>query len=125
MAIEAGARAGMVAVDQKTIDYVEGRPYAPTAEQWDQAVKAWADLHSDADAKFDTVINIDAASIKPQVTWGTSPEMVISVDQNVPDPANEKDEVKREGMVAALKYMGFLAINYFQSLSLKLITKVK
>ena len=109
MAIEAGARAGMVAVDQKTIDYVEGRPYAPTAEQWDQAVKAWADLHSDADAKFDTVINIDAASIKPQVTWGTSPEMVISVDQNVPDPANEKDEVKREGMVAALKYMGLTA----------------
>jgi len=109
MAIEAGARAGMVAVDQKTIEYVEGRPYAPKAEQWDQAVKAWADLHSDADATFDTVINIDAASIKPQVTWGTSPEMVIGVDQSVPDPANEKDDVKREGMVAALNYMGLAA----------------
>ncbi len=109
MAIEAGARAGMVAVDQKTIDYVKGRPYAPKGEQWDQAVKAWEDLHSDSDAKFDTVINIDAASIKPQVTWGTSPEMVIGVDGNVPDPANEKDDVKREGMVAALKYMGLSA----------------
>lgn len=109
MAIEAGARAGMVAVDQKTIDYVEGRPYAPKANQWEQAVKAWADLHSDADAKFDSVINIDAASIKPQVTWGTSPEMVIGVDGNVPDPANEKDDVKREGMVAALNYMGLAA----------------
>jgi len=85
MAIEAGARAGMVAVDQKTIDYVEGRPYAPKGEQWDLAVKAWADLHSDVDAKFDTVINIDATSIKPQVTWGTSPEMVVGVDQKVPD----------------------------------------
>ena len=109
MAIEAGARAGMVAVDQKTIDYVKGRPYAPKADQWDQAIEAWADLHSDADAKFDTAINIDAASIKPQVTWGTSPEMVIGVDGNVPDPANEKDDVKREGMVAALKYMGLTA----------------
>ncbi|MFK5914869.1 MAG: 3-isopropylmalate dehydratase large subunit [Woeseiaceae bacterium] len=109
MAIEAGARAGMVAVDQKTIDYVEGRPYAPKGEHWNLAVKAWADLHSDAGAKFDTVINIDAASIKPQVTWGTSPEMVVGIDQNVPDPANEKDDVKREGMVAALKYMGLTA----------------
>jgi len=109
MAIEAGARAGMVAVDQKTIDYVKGRPYAPKADTWDQAVAVWNDLHSDADAKFDTVVNIDAASIKPQVTWGTSPEMVISVDQNVPDPANEKDEVKRDGMVAALNYMGLTA----------------
>ena len=109
MAIEAGARAGMVAVDQKTIDYVKGRPYAPKADTWDQAVKAWNDLHSDADAKFDTVINIDAASIKPQVTWGTSPEMVVGIDAQVPDPANEKDDVKREGMVAALNYMGLTA----------------
>ena len=109
MAIEAGARAGMVAVDQKTIDYVKGRPYAPKADQWDQAVTAWNDLHSDADAKFDMVINIDAATIKPQVTWGTSPEMVIGVDKKVPDPSNEKDDVKREGMVAALKYMGLSA----------------
>ena len=109
MAIEAGARAGMVAVDQKTIDYVKGRPYAPTGEQWDKAVAVWNDLHSDADAKFDKIINIDAACIKPQVTWGTSPEMVIGVDQKVPDPANEKDDVKREGMVAALNYMGLAA----------------
>lgn len=109
MAIEAGARAGMVAVDQKTIEYIKGRPYAPKGELWEQAVAAWADLHSDADAKFDTVIHIDAASIKPQVTWGTSPEMVVGVDQKVPDPANEKDDVKREGMVAALNYMGLAA----------------
>jgi len=109
MAIEAGARAGMVGVDQKTIDYVKGRPYAPKGEMWDQAVTAWHDCHSDVDAKFDTVVNIDAASIKPQVTWGTSPEMVIGVDKNVPDPANEKDDVKREGMVAALNYMGLKA----------------
>jgi 3-isopropylmalate/(R)-2-methylmalate dehydratase large subunit len=109
MAIEAGARAGMVAVDQKTIDFVKGRPYSPKADLWDQAVAAWADLHSDADAKFDTVINIDAASIKPQVTWGTSPEMVTGIDGKVPDPASEKDDVKREGMEAALKYMGLTA----------------
>lgn len=109
MAIEAGARAGMVAVDQKTIEYIKGRPYAPKGELWEQAVAAWADLHSDADAKFDTVTHIDAASIKPQVTWGTSPEMVVGVDQKVPDPANEKDDVKREGMVAALNYMGLAA----------------
>jgi 3-isopropylmalate/(R)-2-methylmalate dehydratase large subunit len=109
MAIEAGARAGMIAVDQKTIDYVKGRPYAPKADTWDQAVAAWNDLHSDADAKFDTVVNIEASTIKPQVTWGTSPEMVISVDAQVPDPANEKDNVKREGMIAALSYMGLTA----------------
>ncbi len=109
MAIEAGARAGMIAVDQKTIDYVEGRPYAPKADTWDQAVAAWNDLRSDADAKFDTVVNIDAESIKPQVTWGTSPEMVVSIDSQVPDPANEKDDVKREGMIAALSYMGLTA----------------
>ena len=109
MAIEAGARAGMVAVDQKTIDFVKGRPYSPKAELWEQAVAAWADLHSDADAKFDTVINIEAASIKPQVTWGTSPEMVTGIDGKVPDPASEKDDVKREGIEAALKYMGLTA----------------
>lgn len=109
MAIEAGARAGMVAVDQKTIDFVKDRPYSPKADEWEQAVTAWQELHSDADATFDTVINIDAASIKPQVTWGTSPEMVVGIDNKVPDPANEKDEVKREGMVAALKYMGLTA----------------
>lgn len=109
MAIEAGARAGMVAVDEKTIDFVKGRPYSPKAEQWQQAVKAWKVLYSDADATFDTIVNIDAASIKPQVTWGTSPEMVVGVDNKVPDPVNEKDDVKREGMIAALKYMGLTA----------------
>ena len=106
MAIEAGARAGMVAVDDKTIEYVKGRPYAPKAKIWEQAVANWQTLHSDADAKFDKVIHIDAGNLKPQVTWGSSPEMVVSVDGEVPDPAAERDEVKREGMKAALNYMG-------------------
>lgn len=106
MAIEAGARAGMVAVDDKTIEYVKGRPYAPKAKIWEQAVANWQSLHSDADAKFDKVIHLDAGNLKPQVTWGTSPEMVVSVDGEVPDPAAERDEVKREGMKAALNYMG-------------------
>jgi len=109
MAIEAGARAGMVAVDDKTIDYVKGRPYAPTAEQWDVAVAAWRELHSDADARFDRVVELDAAQIKPQVTWGTSPEMVGPVDARVPDPAAEADPVKRSGMEKALAYMGLTA----------------
>ena len=106
MAIEAGARAGMVAVDDKTIDYVKGRPYAPKAELWEQATANWQTLHSDADAKFDKVVHLDAGSLKPQVTWGTSPEMVVGIDGRVPDPATESDEVKREGMKAALQYMG-------------------
>jgi 3-isopropylmalate/(R)-2-methylmalate dehydratase large subunit len=106
MAIEAGARAGMVAVDDKTIEYVKGRPYAPKVEFWEQAVADWRTLHSDADAEFDKVIHIDATSLKPQLTWGTSPEMVVSIDGKVPDPAAERDEVKREGMKAALNYMG-------------------
>ncbi len=109
MAIEAGARAGMVAVDEKTIEYVNGRPYAPKAKIWEQAVANWQTLHSDADAKFDKVIHLDASRLKPQVTWGTSPEMVVSVDGKVPDPAAERDEVKREGMKAALKYMDLQA----------------
>jgi 3-isopropylmalate/(R)-2-methylmalate dehydratase large subunit len=106
MAIEAGARAGMVAVDDKTIDYVRGRPYAPKNELWEQAVVSWRTLHSDADAEFHMVVHLDAASLKPQVTWGTSPEMVVGIDGKVPDPADESDEVKREGMKAALQYMG-------------------
>ncbi|MDH3949085.1 MAG: 3-isopropylmalate dehydratase large subunit [Gammaproteobacteria bacterium] len=106
MAIEAGARAGMVAVDDKTIEYVKGRPYAPKVEHWEQAVADWRTLHSDADAEFDKVIHIDASSLKPQLTWGTSPEMVVSIDGKVPDPAAERDEVKREGMKVALNYMG-------------------
>ncbi len=106
MAIEAGARAGMVGVDDKTMEYVRGRPFAPTGELWDNAVANWRTLHSDVDAEFDKVVHLDAASLKPQVTWGTSPEMVTGIDGTVPDPAAEKDEVKREGMRAALQYMG-------------------
>lgn len=105
MAIEGGARAGMVAVDDKTIDYVKGRPFAPAGEQWEQAVAAWRDLKSDDNAVFDREIHIDGASIKPQVTWGTSPEMVVPVDGSVPDPAQEADRIKSEGMRAALAYM--------------------
>lgn len=109
MAIEGGARAGMVAVDDKTIDYVKGRPYAPTDAQWGQAVTAWRDLHSDDDAVFDHVVHIKGSSIQPQVTWGTSPEMVVAVDGSVPDPDQEDDGVKAEGMRAALAYMGLEA----------------
>ena len=109
MAIEAGARVGMVAVDQTTIDYVEGRPYSPQGDQWDQAVAAWFDLHSDDDAVFDQELTLKAEDIKPQVTWGTSPEMVVSVDMQVPDPASEVDKVKSDGMQKALQYMGLNA----------------
>ncbi|MHB8760487.1 MAG: 3-isopropylmalate dehydratase large subunit, partial [Thiobacillus sp.] len=109
MAIEAGARAGMVAVDQTTIDYVEGRPYAPTGEAWDKAVAWWKTLHSDADAVFDRVIQLDAADIEPQVTWGTSPEMVTTVGASVPDPSAAPSEVNRQDWVRALEYMGLAA----------------
>ena len=109
MAIEAGARSGMVAVDDKTIEYFRGRPYAPTGEMWDQAVEYWKTLHSDEGAHFDRVIELDAADITPQVSWGTSPEMVLSVEARVPDPAGEKDEVRRAGMERALQYMGLEA----------------
>ena len=109
MAIEAGARAGMVAVDDKTIDYVKGRPYAPKAEQWQAAQKEWRELHSDADAEFDTVVRLDASTIQPQVTWGTSPEMVVAVGDKVPDPGKEADTVKSDGMQKALAYMGLQA----------------
>jgi 3-isopropylmalate/(R)-2-methylmalate dehydratase large subunit len=106
MAIEAGARAGMVAVDQTTLDYVRGRPMAPSGPDWDVAVAHWRTLQSDADAKFDTEVRIDAASIKPQVSWGTSPEMVTTIDGVVPDPAREADPVRRDGIERALSYMG-------------------
>jgi len=109
MAIEAGARVGMVAVDQTTIDYVEGRPYAPKGEQWELAVTAWLELHSDDDAFFEHEISLKAEDIKPQVTWGTSPEMVVSVDMEVPNPAAESDAVKADGMQKALNYMGLTA----------------
>ncbi|OSZ67561.1 3-isopropylmalate dehydratase large subunit [Hydrogenophaga sp. IBVHS2] len=105
MAIEAGARAGLVAVDDKTIEYVKGRPLAPTGVEWDQAVAYWKTLHSDADAKFDTVVELDATQILPQVTWGTSPEMVLGIDGLVPDPDKEKDAVKRGAIERALTYM--------------------
>lgn len=106
MAIEAGARVGMVAVDQTTIDYVKGRPFAPTAEQWDDAVSYWNTLHSDADAAFDAVIELNGAEIEPQVTWGTSPEMVGPVGGVVPTPEDFSDPAKRSACASALKYMG-------------------
>lgn len=106
MAIEAGARAGMVAVDQKTIDYVKGRPLAPTGVEWDQAVNFWKTLHSDEGAFFDATVELDASQILPQVTWGTSPEMVLSIVDRVPDPEKEKDANKRDAIERALQYMG-------------------
>jgi 3-isopropylmalate/(R)-2-methylmalate dehydratase large subunit len=106
MAIEAGARAGMVAVDEKTVEYVQGRPYAPEGDVWDRAVAAWFDLYSDEDATFDREVHLDAAAIEPQVTWGTSPEMVIPLGGRVPDPEAETDPVRREGVRRALEYMG-------------------
>lgn len=109
MAIEGGARAGMVAVDAKTIEYVKGRPYAPKGDDWEMAVEAWQGLKSDTDARFDHVVEIDGSQIQPQVTWGTSPEMVVGVDARVPDPAKESDAVKKEGMERALQYMGLEA----------------
>lgn len=109
MAIEAGARAGMVAVDETTINYVKGRAFAPKGAAWDKAVESWRDLHSDADAEFDHVVRIDGASIMPQVTWGTSPEMVLPVAGRVPDPAQEADSVKKDSIERALQYMGLQA----------------
>jgi len=109
MAIEAGARAGFVAVDDKTIDYVKGRPYAPTAGQWDAAVAAWRELHTDAGAEFDKEVVIEGHTIQPQVTWGTSPEMVVAVDAHVPDPDAQVDPVRASGMRHALAYMGLTA----------------
>ncbi len=109
MSIEAGARMGMVAVDDTTIDYVKGRPYAPKGEQWELAVAAWRELHSDDDAHFDAVVELKGEEIKPQVTWGTSPEMVLPVDGNVPDPAGIEDATKRAAVERALEYMGLTA----------------
>ncbi len=105
MAIEAGARSGMVAVDDKTIEYVRGRPMAPTGCNWDLAVAAWKDLVSDPGARFDQEINVAASDIRPCVTWGTSPEMVVNIDGAVPDPEQEQDPVRREGMRNAIAYM--------------------
>jgi 3-isopropylmalate/(R)-2-methylmalate dehydratase large subunit len=106
MSIEAGARAGMVAVDDTTIEYLKGRPFAPTGPDWDAAVAYWKTLKSDPGAKFDREVTLRAEEILPQVSWGTSPEMVVPVDGEVPDPEREKDAIKREGMERALRYMG-------------------
>ena len=105
MAIEAGARAGLIAVDDTTIQYVKGRPFSPSGVEWDQAVQYWRTLQSDPGAQFDKVVELDAAQIRPQVTWGTSPEMVLSIEDRVPDPDKEKDAVKRGAMERALQYM--------------------
>ena len=106
MAIEAGARAGLVAVDDTTIRYVQGRPFSPSGVELEQAIAYWRTLHSDPGAHFDKVVELDAAQIRPQVTWGTSPEMVLSIEDRVPDPDKEKDAVKRDAMERALSYMG-------------------
>ncbi|MBT9490803.1 MAG: 3-isopropylmalate dehydratase large subunit, partial [Paucibacter sp.] len=98
-------RAGLIAVDETTINYCKGRPFSPTGLEWEQAVSYWRGLQSDAGAKFDLVVELDAAQIRPQVTWGTSPEMVLGVDQRVPDPDKEKDAVKRGAIERALQYM--------------------
>ena len=109
MTIEAGARAGLIACDQTTLDYVKGRPFSPKGEHWELATSSWSDMHSDADAVFDREVVIDAKDIAPQVTWGTSPEMVCSIDKSIPDPAKELDPVKSGGMQKALDYMGLEA----------------
>jgi len=106
MAIEAGARVGMVAVDDKTIDYFQGRQFAPAGEVWDQAVAYWETLQSDADAEFDAVVQLKGEDIQPQVTWGTSPEMVLPVSGVIPRAEDESDPVKKQGIEQALTYMG-------------------
>jgi 3-isopropylmalate/(R)-2-methylmalate dehydratase large subunit len=109
MAIEAGARCGMIAVDDVTLDYVRGRPFAPTGEQCGVAEAAWRELHSDGDAGFDHEIVLDAADIAPQVSWGTSPEMVLPVTASLPDPADARDATQQQGWSRALEYMGIEA----------------
>ena len=109
MSIEAGARMGMVAVDNITLEYVKGRPYAPTGELWERAVAAWRELRSDDDARFDRVVELRGEEIKPQVTWGTSPEMVLPIDGHLPDPAQIENHTRREGVIRALEYMGLKA----------------
>jgi 3-isopropylmalate/(R)-2-methylmalate dehydratase large subunit len=106
MAIEAGARAGMVAVDQTTIDYLKGKPFAPKGDEWNKATQDWLNLHSDKEAVFDKKITINTNDIKAQVTWGTSPEMVTSIDGFVPDPDEIKEPDKKNDILSALKYMG-------------------
>ncbi|WP_372524688.1 3-isopropylmalate dehydratase large subunit [Piscinibacter sp.] len=105
MAIEAGARAGLIGVDDATLAYVKGRPFTPKGVEWEQAAAYWRGLHSDADAAWDAVVELDASTVRPQVTWGTSPEMVLSIEDRVPDPEREKDPNKRSAMERALQYM--------------------
>jgi 3-isopropylmalate/(R)-2-methylmalate dehydratase large subunit len=109
MAIEGGARAGLVAPDEKTFEYLKGKQFAPKGADWDKAIAYWKTLQSDAGAKFDAVIELDAAKIEPQVTWGTSPEQVLAVGGRVPNPAKENDAQKRAGIERALQYMGLKA----------------
>ncbi len=104
MAIEAGARVGLVAVDNKTVNYVKGRPLAPTGENWEKAIEYWDTLHSDKNAQFDKVVHFEASNIKPQVTWGTSPEMVVAIDEAIPNPQNAKDDVQKTSWENALNY---------------------
>ncbi|MBL79215.1 MAG: 3-isopropylmalate dehydratase large subunit [Nitrosomonadaceae bacterium] len=108
MAIEAGARAGLVAVDNTTIEYISGRPFAPKGSLWEKAVSYWRTLRSDEGANFDHVVSIDATQIKPQITWGTSPEMVAAIDGRIPDPLKIADPVQRNDIQRALKYMGLM-----------------
>ncbi len=118
MTIEGGARAGLVACDQTTTDYVKGRPFAPREDQWEAALACWEDLHSDDDAVFDREIHIDGASIEPQVTWGTSPEMVTAISNAIPDPATVSDAAKASGMQQALEYMGLEANTPFDQVKI-------
>jgi 3-isopropylmalate/(R)-2-methylmalate dehydratase large subunit len=117
MAIEAGARAGLVAVDETTIEYIQGRPYAPKGPVLLQAMQYWRTLHSDADAKFDAVVELRAEEIAPQVTWGTSPEMVLAISESVPDPEKERDPNKRSAMERALEYMNLIPNTPLSSIS--------
>ncbi len=117
MAIEAGARSGLVAVDETTIEYIQGRPYAPKGQALLQAMQYWRTLHSDADAKFDVVVELRAEEIAPQVTWGTSPEMVLAISESVPDPEKERDPNKRSAMERALEYMNLIPNTPLSSIS--------
>ena len=121
MSIEAGARAGLIAVDDTTIDYIKGRPFAPTGEMWEQAISAWRQLVSDEDAVFDHIVDLEGADIEPQVTWGTSPEMVAPVTGRVPDPSEEQDETKRSNIEQALEYMGLVGGMPIQDIKLDCI----
>ena len=118
MAIEAGARVGMVAVDDKTIEYVRGRPFTPKAEQWNLAVAYWETLHTDEGADFDKTVEINASDIKSQVTWGTSPEMVVEIDGSTPDPDQESDKIKADSIRNALKYINLKPNTAMKSVSI-------